>query len=177
MFCGGELQGSRRITRPGKIDHTNVLMRSADPMDVQKPGRQQRARSRLGGGRSFAEQFHVQAALLLGFAQRGLFRVFVEFDVATQRQPFVQFAMVNHQNLVRVNDEDCDCEINFFVNVRHSPATVRAAAVVVKSRIVIASFAEQSKRPKENFRLRAGGLDGGKGRASISRVDNTETSI
>jgi hypothetical protein len=32
MFCGGELQGSRRITRPGKIDHANVL--ALVPFDV-----------------------------------------------------------------------------------------------------------------------------------------------
>ena len=62
-----------------------MLMRSADAMDVQKPGRQQGARSRLGGGRSFAEQFDVKPAFFARFAQGSLLRIFVQLDMPTQR--------------------------------------------------------------------------------------------
>jgi hypothetical protein len=36
------------------------------------------ARSRLGGGRSFAEQFHVQPPFFTHFAQGSLLRIFVQ---------------------------------------------------------------------------------------------------
>ena len=70
------------------------------------------------GGRSPSNSTS-KSALLFRFAQRGLLRVFVQFDVPAERQPFVELAMVDQQNLAVVNDEDRDGEINFFVNVRH----------------------------------------------------------
>ena len=72
-----------------------------------------------GRGRAFAEQFDLQPALLFGLAQRGGLRVFVQLDVPAQRQPLVQVAMVDEQDLALVNDEDGDGEINFLVDVSH----------------------------------------------------------
>ena len=60
-----------------------------------------------------------QAAFFLRLAQRGLLRVFVQFDVSAERKPFVELAMVNQQNLFVVNDKNGDGEINFFVEVGH----------------------------------------------------------
>jgi hypothetical protein len=60
-------------------------MRRTDAMDVQKPWRQQRARSWLGGGWSFAEQFHVKPAFFTHFAQGSLLRIFVQLDMPAQR--------------------------------------------------------------------------------------------
>ena len=77
-----------------------------------------------GRGRTFAEQLHVQPAFFLRLAQRGLLRVFVQFDVPAERQPFVQLAMVDEQNLAVVNDKNRDGEINFFVDVGHGFSSV-----------------------------------------------------
>jgi hypothetical protein len=40
--------------------------------------------------------------------------------VSAERQPFVELAMMDEQNLRVVNDENRDGEINFFVEVRHA---------------------------------------------------------
>src|ERR1019366_2242753 len=66
-----------------------------------------------------AEQFHFQPALLLGLAQCGGFRVFVQFDVPAKWQPLVQVAVVNDQHLALVNDKDGDGEVNSLVDVGH----------------------------------------------------------
>jgi hypothetical protein len=79
-------------------------------------------RARVPGsvvGGAFAQKFHVQAALLPGLAQGGRFRVFLQLDVSSQRQPFAEFAMVDEQDLAIADDEDRHGEIDFFVNVRH----------------------------------------------------------
>jgi len=94
MFCGGELQGSGRMARPSEIDHADVLMRGADPVDVKKPGRQQRTGARFGRGRPFAEQFHVKPAFFARFAPGCLFWIFVKLDMPAQRQPLAQRPMV-----------------------------------------------------------------------------------
>jgi hypothetical protein len=39
--------------------------------------------------------------------------------MSAERQPRVQLAMMNEQNLPVMNDEDGDREINFFVDVSH----------------------------------------------------------
>jgi hypothetical protein len=39
--------------------------------------------------------------------------------MAAEGKPFVEFTMMDQENFAVANDEDCDCEINFFVNVRH----------------------------------------------------------
>ena len=57
MFCGGELQSSGRIARARKIDHANMFMRGADPVNIEKSEREQSAGSRFGRGWSFAKQF------------------------------------------------------------------------------------------------------------------------
>ena len=48
-----------------------------------------------------------------------MFWIFVEFDMSAEREPFIELTMVDQQDQVIANDKDCDCEINFFVNVRH----------------------------------------------------------
>jgi hypothetical protein len=78
------------------------------------------------GGRSPSSSTS-KSAFLLGLAQGGLFRVFVQFDVTAQRQPLVELAMMNEQHLAVVNDKDGDGEINFLVDMRHIwPASVAA---------------------------------------------------
>ncbi len=105
-------------------------------MDVEKARRNERAGAGRGRGRTFAEQFHVQPALFLRLAQRGLLRVFVQLDVSAERQPFVELAMVDEQNLAVVNDEDRDGEINFFVDVRHVVKEVSNKAFRGEGRIL-----------------------------------------
>src|SRR5436305_1356745 len=90
-----------------------------DAMNIQKPRGDQRTRARPGCGWALAEQRDIETALLLRLAQRGLLRIFIELDVPAQRQPGVQLAMVNQQNLSAVNDKDGDRKINFLVNVSH----------------------------------------------------------
>ena len=104
---------------PRPVDHADVFVRFVDAVDVEKARRDERTRAGFGRRRTFAEQFHVEAALFLRLAQRGLLRVFVQLDVSADRQPLVELAMVNEQNLFLVNDEDGDGEINFFVDVGH----------------------------------------------------------
>ena len=101
-------------------------MRVRDAMDVEKARGDERACAGAGRGRTFAEQINVQPALLARLAQCGLFRVFVQFNVATKRQPFVQLAMVNEQHLAAMNDKDGDGEINLFVNVSHDRSVSKA---------------------------------------------------
>src|SRR6185437_13320149 len=90
-----------------------------DAVDVQKSRSDQCARAGAGGWRAFPEQFDVEAAFLLGFTQGGLFRIFIQLDVAAEREPGVQFAMMDQQDFSAMNDEDGDGEIDFFVDVSH----------------------------------------------------------
>src|ERR1035441_7535618 len=117
MFLGGKRDFS--IFGPRPVNHADVLMRFVDSVDVEKTRRDERARAGRSRGRTLAEQFHVEAAFFLRLAQRGLLRVFVQFDVPAERQPLVELAMVDEQNLAVVNDEDRDGKINFFVDVGH----------------------------------------------------------
>jgi len=96
-----------------------VFVRVGDAMDVEESRRDERARAGRRGWRTFAEQFHLQAAFFLCLAQRRLLGVFVQLDVPAQWQPLVQLAMMNQQHLSVVNDKNGDSEINFFVNVSH----------------------------------------------------------
>ena len=112
FYCGG-------IFWSCPINQADVFVRFVDVMDVEKARRDERARAGRSRGRTFAEKFHVEAAFLLRFAQRGLLRVFVQFDVPAERQPFVELAMMDEQNRVVVNDKNRDGEINFFVDVGH----------------------------------------------------------
>lgn len=114
--------GFSGIFRARPIHHADVFVRFVDAMDVEETRRNQRARAGFGGGRAFADQFDVEATFFFGFAQRGDFGIFIEFDVSAEWQPFAEFAMVDQKDFAFVNDEDCDGEINFFVDVRHAPA-------------------------------------------------------
>jgi hypothetical protein len=96
-----------------------VFVRVRDAMNVEKPRRDERARAGSGCGRSFAKQFDFEAAFLARLTQRGLLRVFVQFDVSAERQPLVELAMVDQQDFAVMNDEDGDREINLLVDVGH----------------------------------------------------------
>jgi hypothetical protein len=117
MLSRGE--GQRALFGSCPIDHADVLVGVRDPMDIQKAGGNQGTCSGGSGGGPFANQFNFEAAFFLGFAEGGLFGIFVEFDMSAEWEPFIEFAMVDEQNFVVANDEDCDCEIDLFVNVRH----------------------------------------------------------
>ena len=57
----------------------------------------------------------------------GVNRGFVKFNVAAERQPLAELAMMDEQDLVVVDDEDRDGEINFFVDVGHAlPAEINS---------------------------------------------------
>ena len=101
------------------VNHSDVLVCVGDAVNIQKPRGDQCACAGAGGWWTFAKQRDVHTALFPGFAQCRLFRVLIQFDVAAQRQPCIQFAMVDQQDLRVVDDEDGDREINFLVNVRH----------------------------------------------------------
>ena len=87
-------QGHLPMLRSRPVNHPDVLMRLVDPVDVEKTRRDECPRAGLGRGRTLAEQLDVEAALFFGLAQRRLFRVFIQFYVATDRQPLVQLAMI-----------------------------------------------------------------------------------
>jgi hypothetical protein len=75
--------------------------------------------ARLGRGRAFADQFDLEAAFFLCFAQRGNFRILIEFNMPAERQPLVQFAMMDQQNPAFMNDKNGDGEVDFFMDVSH----------------------------------------------------------
>ena len=112
-------QRQRSVLGSGPINHADVLVSLRDAMDIQEPGGDQRSRSRLGRWRPLADQFDLQSAFLLGFAQSGLLRIFIKFDMSTKRQPLIELPMVNHQHLLLKHNKYRDCEIDFFVNVSH----------------------------------------------------------
>src|ERR1035437_67885 len=115
------LSGKRKfaILRLRPINQADVFVRVRDAMDVEKARRDERACSGFGRGWTFAEQFDVEAAFLFRSAPRRLLRIFVQFDVPAERQPLVELAVMNQQNLSVLNDKNRDGEINFFVNVSH----------------------------------------------------------
>jgi hypothetical protein len=115
MFCGSEVQGRRCVARPGKVDHADMFMRGADAMDIEKPGRQQRAGSWFRRGRPFTEQFDIQPAFFTGFAQRRLFWIFVQLDMSAERQPLVQGSMMDEQDFGLLDNEDRNSEIDLIV--------------------------------------------------------------
>ena len=115
------LRGERDVATLGSrpINQADVFVRLRDAMNVEKPRGDECACARLRGGRTLAQQLDFQPAFLARLAQRRLLRVFVQFNVPAQRQPFVQLAVVNQQNLTVVDDKDGDGEINLLVNVSH----------------------------------------------------------
>lgn len=96
-----------------------MLVRVGDAMDIEKARRDEGTGAVTGGRRTFAEQFDLEAALLSRFPQSSLLRLFIQFDVAAQRQPLVELAMMNQQHAPVVNDENRDGKINLLVNVSH----------------------------------------------------------
>src|SRR5438045_4111052 len=74
MLRAGQRQ--RAVFWPRPINHPNVLVSFRDAMNVQKTGSDQRARPGFSSRRTLSEQFHLEAALLPGFAQGRLLRVF-----------------------------------------------------------------------------------------------------
>src|SRR5215831_11495937 len=102
-----------------------MLMRSADPVDIKKPRREQGAGSRFRRRRSFAEQFNVKPTFFARFAQCGLLRIFIKLNMPAEWQPLVQCPMVNEQDFRLLDHKDRDGKINLVVNMRHcmSPCT------------------------------------------------------
>src|ERR1043166_2548886 len=98
-----------------------MLVRLADAMNIQKPGRYQRACPFLGGGRAITEEFHFKSTFLSCLAQGGRFRIFVEFNVPADGKPFGELPVMHQQDSLLLNDEDGDSEINFFVYMGHGP--------------------------------------------------------
>src|SRR5688500_13509328 len=133
MFCGSELQSSRGMARPCKIAHANMLVRGADAVDIKKPGREQRARSRFCRGGPCAEQFNVKPTFFTHFAQRRLLRIFVKLDMPAERQPLAQGPMMDEQDFCLLDYKDCHSEIDLVVNMRHrvSPCAPRGVCTIV----------------------------------------------
>ena len=137
MFGGSEGECAVFGARP--IHHADVLVSWGDSVDVKKTGGDEGAGAGFGGGRALAEQFDFQAAFLARLAQGGCFRVFVQFNVSSERQPFFQIAMMNDEHLAVVDDKYGDREINFLVNVSHVGFRMRN----IFHDVLIASLASQ----------------------------------
>ena len=101
------------------VDHADVFVGFVDAVDVEEPWGDEGAAAGFGRGRAFAEEFDVEAAFFLGFAERGLFGVFVKFDMTAQGEPLVELLVVDQEDLAFVGYEDGDGEIDFVVDVRH----------------------------------------------------------
>ena len=112
-------QRERAISRTCPIDHADVLVRVRDAVNIEEPRRDQSSGTGRSRWRPFAQQFDVQAALLLGFANRRLFGIFIQFDVASERQPLVELAVMDEKNLAVLNDKNSHGEIDFLVDVGH----------------------------------------------------------
>lgn len=117
MLSGCQSEGT--TDGSGEIDQADVLVGGMDPVDVHETGGNQCAGSRFGGGWSFPEQLDLQSAFLPGLAKRGLFRILVQFDVATEWKPFPQLSVEDDQNFSVPDDEHGDGEIDFLVEVWH----------------------------------------------------------
>ena len=134
-------QGNPAVPWASPVNHPDVLVCVGDAVDVEETRRNQRARARLRCGRPLADQFHIEAALLLRFTQCRDFRIFVELDVPAEWQPFVEFAMMDQQYLAVMHDENRDREIDLFVKVGH----LLLASVSGSIRVV--NFTSCEKRP------------------------------
>src|SRR5436309_8182019 len=121
MLAFGQRQLSAILfTRPRPINHSDVLVRFVDAVDVQKSRRDQGPCAQPGRGRPLPQQLDFEAALFPRFPQGGLLRVFVQLDVAAQRQPLVQRSMVDEQYAALMNHKNGYSEIDLLVNVRHA---------------------------------------------------------
>ena len=122
MFPGG--QGHLSALGPGQINDANVFMGRAHPVNVEKPGPDQRPGPRSGGRLPLPDQLDLQPALFPGLTVRRLLRILVQLDVPADGQPLAQFFVVDHQNLPVLDDEKADGEIDLLVDVGH-PAVPR----------------------------------------------------
>ena len=122
VFRIGESHGAVFGSRP--VDHADVFVGVGDAVDIEKARCDESAGARLSGGRSIADEFDIEARFFAGFTKSGLLRILGEFDMAAEREPFVELAMVHEEDLAILNDEDRDGEIDFFMDVRHGGRTV-----------------------------------------------------
>ena len=112
-------QRGRPASRPRPIDHPDVLVGGADAMDVEKARVDQRpGAGSVVGGRSPSSSTSRPLSSLVS-RNAACSGVFVQFDVPAERQPLVEFTMVDQQHLPVLDHEDGDGEINFVVNVAY----------------------------------------------------------
>ncbi len=117
LFGSGE--GDVTGFDPSEVDHADVLMGWVDAVDVEEAGSDESPGAGFGGGRSIADEFNFETAFLEGFAKSGLLGILVEFDVAAEGQPAVEFSVVTDEDLGVVDDKDGDGEIDFLVDMGH----------------------------------------------------------
>jgi hypothetical protein len=120
-------EGKIAIPRPRPVDHADVFVGIGDAVDIKEPGRNKSPGAMARRWGTFSQQFHFEAAFLLGFAHGGLFRIFVQLDVAAERKPLVELAVVDEENLRVMHNEDGDGKINFFVDMSHAEIGWNAA--------------------------------------------------
>lgn len=117
MFGSGQSELARFGTSP--VYHADVLMGVRNLVNVQKSWRDQRTGSRAGGWGTFPHQFYLETAFLTRFPQRGLLWIFVQFHMSADREPAIEFAMMNDQDPSVVDDENGDCKVDQLVDVGH----------------------------------------------------------
>ena len=93
MLSRGESQSA--LFRPRPVNHADVLVGVGNAMNIEKAGSDQSASSRRSGRRPFSDEFDFEAAFLSGFPERGLFGIFVEFDMAAKGKPLIELTMVD----------------------------------------------------------------------------------
>jgi molybdate transport system substrate-binding protein len=129
MFRGGERE--RPIFWTSPINQPDVLVRIVNAVNVEKPRSNQSACAGLGRRWAFTNEFDIEAAFFAGLAQGALFGVFVQLDMAANRQPFVELSMMHEEHPAIFDDENGDCEIDLFMKMRHAGRTVESAGAFV----------------------------------------------
>ena len=71
-------------------------------------------------------------AFLARFAEGSLLRVFIQFDMTAERQPFPKLSVVDDQHSGCMDDKDGDGEIYFVMDVRHVGRIVTDATLGAK---------------------------------------------
>ena len=122
VMLRGRKRGLPRLSYfgPREINHSNVLVRFANAVNIQKARANQRARTRTSCGRPLANQLNIKATLFFGFTQSRLLWVLIKFNVAAQWKPSIQFLVVNDQNFSSMHHKYGDGEIYLLVNVGHA---------------------------------------------------------
>jgi molybdate transport system substrate-binding protein len=132
MFFSGERK--RPIFRARPINQPDVFVRVVDPVNVQKSWSNQSARAWFRRWWAFTQKFDVEPAFFARFAQRGLFGILVQLNMAANRQPFVELAVMHEEHSPVFDDENGDREIDLFVNMRHARRTLEPAGAFVNRR-------------------------------------------